>query len=120
MLYNNAVSYPASNAITILRKLNQSRSRLCTSFLPTRLKIKSCGKQDATMLWGPNCSSTTLFHIFTPDCALIQAQEYCSILLKPRNNVASTRTTLLHPVFKKLLQRHNFWPCSFPRGGPLL
>ena len=67
-------------------------------------KIRSCWKQDATMLLGQHCSmlSTILFGIVTPDCGLIQAQQYCSILLTTRNNVAPT--TLLHPVFNNLLQ----------------
>ena len=46
--------------------------------------------------------STILFGIVTPDCGLIQAQQYCSILLTTRNNVAPT--ILLHPVFNNLLQ----------------
>ena len=56
------------------------------------------------MLLGQHCSmlSTILFGIVTPDCGLIQAQQYCSILLTTRNNVAPT--TLLHPVFNNLLQ----------------
>ena len=56
------------------------------------------------MLLGQHCSmlSTILFGIVTLDCGLIQAQQYCSILLTTRNNVAST--TLLHPVFNNLLQ----------------
>ena len=45
--------------------------------------------------------STISFGIVTPDCVLIQAQQYCSILLTTKNNVALT--TLLHPVFKNLL-----------------
>ena len=53
---------------------------------------------------GQHCSmlSTILFGIVTPDCGLIQAQQYCSMLLTTRNNVAPT--TLLHPVFNNLLQ----------------
>ena len=56
------------------------------------------------MLLGQHCSmlSTLLFGIVTPDCGLIQTQQYCSILLTTRNNVAPT--TLLHPVFNNLLQ----------------
>ena len=56
------------------------------------------------MLLGQHCSmlSTTLFGIVTPDCGLIQTQQYRSILLTTRNNVAPT--TLLHPVFNNLLQ----------------
>ena len=56
------------------------------------------------MLLGQHCSmlSTILFGIVTPDCGLIQAQQYCSILLTTRNNVAPT--ILLHPVFNNLLQ----------------
>ena len=56
------------------------------------------------MLLGQHCSmlSTILFGIVTPDCGLIQAQQYCSILLTTRNNVAPT--TLLHPVFNNQLQ----------------
>ena len=56
------------------------------------------------MLLGQHCSmlSTLLFGIVTPDCGLIQAQQYCSILLTTRNNVAPT--ILLHPVFNNLLQ----------------
>ena len=33
--------------------------------------------------------STILFSIVTPDCGLIQAQQYCSILLTTMNNVGS-------------------------------
>ena len=74
------------------------------SYRGTRPKIRSCWKQDAAMLLGQHCSmlSTILFGIVTPDCGLIQAQQYCSILLTTRNNVAPT--TLLHPVFNNLLQ----------------
>ena len=56
------------------------------------------------MLLGQHCSmlSTILFGIVTPDCGLIQAQQYCSILLTTRNNVAPT--ILLHSVFNNLLQ----------------
>ena len=56
------------------------------------------------MLLGQHCSmlSTILFGIVTPDCGLNQAQQYCSILLTTRSNVAPT--TLLHPVFNNLLQ----------------
>ena len=56
------------------------------------------------MLLGQHCSmlSTILFGIVTPDYGLIQAQQYCSILLTTRNNVAPT--TCLHPVFNNLLQ----------------
>ena len=63
------------------------------------------------MLLQQLCSllSTILFGIITPDCGLIQAQQYCSILLTTRNNVAAT--TLLHSVFNNLLQL-NFWPCT--------
>ena len=56
------------------------------------------------MLLGQYCSmlQTILLDILTPDCGLIQAQEYCSILLTTRNTVAPI--TLLHPVFNNLLQ----------------
>ena len=56
------------------------------------------------MLLGQHCSmlSTILFGTVTPDCGLIQAQQYCLILLTTRNNVAPT--ILLHPVFNNLLQ----------------
>ena len=54
--------------------------------------------------------STLLFGIVTPDYGLIQAQQYCSILLTTRNNVATT--TLLHPVFNNLLKLLFFLPCT--------
>ena len=65
------------------------------------------------MLLGQHCSmlSTILFGIVTPDCGLIQAQQYCSILLTTRNNVSPT--TLLHPVFNNLLQLIIF--CRVPQ-----
>ena len=68
------------------------------------------------MLLGQDCSmlSTILFSIVTPDCGLIQAQQYCSILLTTRNNVAPT--TLLHPVFNNLLQLIIF--CRVPNEFP--
>ena len=50
-----------------------------------------------------------MFDIVTPDFGLIQAEQYCSVLLTTRNNVAAT--TLLHSVFKNQLQL-NFWPCT--------
>ena len=43
-----------------------------------------------------------LLGIVTPDCGLTQAQQYCSIVLTTKNNVAPT--TLLHPVFNNLVQ----------------
>ena len=46
--------------------------------------------------------STMLLGFVTPDRGLIQAQQYCSILLTNRNNAAPT--TLLHSVFNNLLQ----------------
>ena len=63
------------------------------------------------MLLGQHCSMlpTILFDVVTPDCGLIQAQQYCSILLTTSNNVAPP--TLLHPVFNNLLQLIIF-PCS--------
>ena len=70
------------------------------------------------MLLGQHCSmlSTILFGIVTPDCGLIQAQQYCSILLTTRNNVAPT--TLLHPVFNNLLQLIIF--CRVVSAKPML
>ena len=43
------------------------------------------------MLCCPRCSllSTILFGIVTPDCGLIQVQQYCSIFLTTTNNVGS-------------------------------
>ena len=72
------------------------------------------------MLLGQHCSmlSTILFGIVTPDCGLIQAQQYCSILLTTRNNVAPT--TLLHPVFNNLLQLIIFCRVSEPMSTQLL
>ena len=66
------------------------------------------------MLLGQHCSmlSTILFGIVTPDCGLIQAQQYCSILLTTRNNVAPT--ILLHPVFNNLLQLIIFCRVAIP------
>ena len=92
----------------------QLYSRVLKNFI-TRPKIRSCWKQDATMLLGQHCSllSTILFGIVTPDCGLIQAQQYCSILLTTRNNVAPT--ILLHPVFNNLLQLIIF--CRVPFSG---
>ena len=46
--------------------------------------------------------STILLGFVTPDRGLIHAQQYCSILLTNRNNVAPT--TVLHSVFNNLLQ----------------
>ena len=56
------------------------------------------------MLLGQHFSmlSTILFGIVTPDCGLIQAQQYYLMLLTTTNNV--TPTTLLHSVFNNLLQ----------------
>ena len=67
--------------------------------------VQDCWKQMPTgLVCCKHCVmlSTILFSIVTPDCGLIQAQKYCSILVTTKNNVAST--TLLHPVFNKLLQ----------------
>ena len=93
-------------------------------FWITRSKIRSCWKPDATTLLGQHCSmlSTILFSIVTPDCGLLQAQQYCSILLTTRNNVAPT--TLLPPVFNNPLEliifrriiRTGRWSCGWPVG----
>ena len=37
----------------------------------------------------------------TPDCGLIQAQQYCSILLTTRNNIVAS-------CFKQPVRTHNF------------
>ena len=82
-----------------------------------RPKIKTCWKQDVTMLFGQHCSmlSTILCGIVTPDCGLIQAQQYCLILLPTGNNVAPA--ILLHPVFNNLLQHVIFVEYIFYSGS---
>ena len=62
----------------------------------------------SNVVWLP--VAKILFGIVTPDSGLIQAQQYCSILLTTRNNVS--QTTLLHPVFNNLLQLVIFYRVS--------
>ena len=61
--------------------------------------------------WGniQNCSmlSTILFVIVTPDCGIIEAQQFCSILLTTRNNVAQT-TLIVASCFQRPVTTHNF------------
>ena len=94
------------NLVQVCRQVKSSlltSSNCIKSVKTTRPKIRSCWKQDTTMLLGQHCSmlSTILFGIATPDRGLIQAQQYCLISLTTRNNVVPT--TLLHPVF------NSFW-----------
>ena len=58
--------------------------------------------QQSNGCWGNIQCCQQYCSFFTPDCQLIQVQQYCSILLTTRNNVAPT--TLLNPVFNNLLQ----------------
>ena len=76
--------------------------RLYTAKNQKLLKTGCSNVVRAALLLGQHCSmlSTILFGIVTPDCRLSQAQQYCSILLTTRNNVAPT--TLLHPVFNNI------------------
>ena len=63
------------------------------------------------MLLGQHYSwlSTILFDIVTPDRGLIQAQQYCSIWLTTRNNVAPT---IVASCFQQPDTTCNFLPCS--------
>ena len=68
------------------------------------------------MLWCPHCSmlSTILFSIGTPDCGLIQAQQYWTILLTIFivDNINVGSTTLFKAVFINPEQVVRFYACS--------
>ena len=64
------------------------------------------------MFWWPYILmlSTSLFSVVTPDRGLIQAQQYCSILLITLKNAGSK--TLFSLVFINPEQVVHFWLCS--------
>ena len=75
----------------------------------THVVVPGCLKQDVVGAKFSMVVNNIVRHC-TPDCGLIEAQQYFSILLTTGNNVAPT--TLLHPIFNHLqflaVQNHCF------------
>ena len=105
--WNNVSSKTLFNAVFI-RPEQVVRFLLCTQqkshnlFWPDENSIEQCFA--AHIVQG-----TILFNIVTPDCRLIQAQQYRTILLTTYNNVGST--TLFNVVFIRPEQVVRFLLC---------
>ena len=93
---------------TIINAFSSCKTVSC--FLNLHSQISgSAVSQARTMFCDSHCSLllTTLFGVVTPDCGLIPAQKYCSMLLTTQNNMGSTK--LLKTVMKVSWQVVRFY-----------